>query len=160
LNTLHITINGEPAHGAQAEAHFVEWALALEQEHNEKLLAACKGERTSLAAINVFQFAAFSPFRTTADCNLLGQAGIEIKPVVHFQGNVDFYQVPLIDTGETCEVAYLFALDHPRLGCRPVRTSRVLKMNDDGSFETLNTIYKPAPEVEHLPADDTEGGAA
>lgn len=160
MNTLHITINGEPSTGLQAEAHFVEWALALEQEHNEKLLTACKGERTSLAAVDAFQHAAFSPFRTPSELDLLNQAGISVKPIVHFQGNVDFYEVPLIDTDETCEVAFLAALDHPTLGQRLVRTSRVLKKNDDGSFETLNTIYKPTPVVEHLPSDDTEGGAA
>lgn len=42
--------------------------------------------------------------------------------------------------------AFVEALDHPKLGHRTVRTSRVVKLNPDGSFETLNTLYVPAVE--------------
>ena len=62
------------------------------------------------------------------------------KPVVHFKGTAFFRQRhPELPA----EVAEVFALDHPKLGCMPVRTSEVLQKFDDGSFETMNTIYKP-----------------
>ena len=59
------------------------------------------------------------------------------KPVVHFAGDAQFE-----DWGGNT-VAYVHAIDHPYLGSMPVRTSSVQKRHDDGSFETLNTIYKP-----------------
>jgi hypothetical protein len=62
------------------------------------------------------------------------------KPVVYFSGEAHF------DVGSKYTVAYVSAIDHPYLGTLPVRTSAVQKRNDDGSFETLNTIYKPDPE--------------
>jgi hypothetical protein len=68
------------------------------------------------------------------------QAKIE-KPVVYFVGEPYYWM-----WNETNEVASLQAvLEHPRLGnCPDVRTSTVLQKFDDGSFETRNTIYKPA----------------
>lgn len=37
--------------------------------------------------------------------------------------------------------------NHPRLGdCNYVSTSRVLSVSDDGTIETLNTIYKRVVE--------------
>ncbi len=63
------------------------------------------------------------------------------KPTVHFKGEPYFR--PWNPPAEKPEVAEVFALDHPRLGQRWVRTSDVLHKFDDGSFETLNTIYKP-----------------
>jgi hypothetical protein len=40
------------------------------------------------------------------------------------------------------EIARGYALNHPRLGAAPVRTSLVVSKADDGSsFETLNTRY-------------------
>lgn len=63
------------------------------------------------------------------------------KPVVHFIGK------PLFETWELeagpIEVAHVHGLDHPRIGKGPIRTSRVLRKFADGSFETLNTNYKP-----------------
>lgn len=63
------------------------------------------------------------------------------KPVVHFVGE------PLFETWELesgpIEVAHVYGLNHPRIGKGAIRTSRVLQKFDDGSFETLNTIYKP-----------------
>lgn len=59
------------------------------------------------------------------------------KPVVTYTGPASFSSV-----GE-CETARVYALDHPRLGCCKVYTSHILKHNEDGSFETMNTIYKP-----------------
>lgn len=44
------------------------------------------------------------------------------------------------------EVAHVLAVDHYRLGYGGVRTSSVLNKFDDGSFETMNTIYKPYKE--------------
>lgn len=65
------------------------------------------------------------------------------KPIVHFRGDPHFYMVPFFNREGDAEVASVFTLDHPNLGCMPVRTSEVIKKFDDGSFETLNTIYKP-----------------
>ena len=61
------------------------------------------------------------------------------KPEVYFLGE------PVFDTGmfPGHEVAHVTAMGHPWLGNAVVRTSSVVKKNDDGSFETLNTIYKP-----------------
>ena len=57
-----------------------------------------------------------------------------MKPVVHFSGTA----VPEGD--RMC----VFALDHPRFPFGyPVITSEVVQVFEDGSFETLNTIYKP-----------------
>lgn len=63
-----------------------------------------------------------------------------VKPVVHFiKGTESFF-----DAGIGMKVARLRALDHPVLGAEIVRTSVIIKEHDsDGSFETLNTIYKP-----------------
>lgn len=62
-----------------------------------------------------------------------------VKPVVHFiKGTESFYEV-----GPDMKVARIRALDHPIYGAEIVRTSVIIKEYDDGSFETLNTIYKP-----------------
>ena len=62
-----------------------------------------------------------------------------VKPVVHFiKGTESFYEV-----GLDMKVARIRALDHPIYGAEIVRTSVIIKEYDDGSFETLNTIYKP-----------------
>lgn len=63
-----------------------------------------------------------------------------MKPVVTFTGPARFSY-----SGDN-EVASVYALDHPLLGQTLVRTSIVQKHNRDGSFETLNTIYKPLTE--------------
>lgn len=62
------------------------------------------------------------------------------KPVVTYTGPARFSQ-----HGEH-RVARVYALDHPLLGQTSVITSAVLKHNEDGSFETMNTIYKPLAE--------------
>lgn len=69
-----------------------------------------------------------------------------IKPIVHFIGKADIYQWPYSE--ESCEVALVYALDHPIWGKQEVRTSTIIKKNDDGGFETLNTIYKPAENID------------
>jgi len=77
-----------------------------------------------------------------------------IKPVVHFLGAPIFYSVELepmhlrvygnyADEDGFVEYARVYGLDHPILGRDNIRTSIVLKKYDDGSFETINTIYKP-----------------
>ena len=70
------------------------------------------------------------------DAGLVQEAAL--KQEVKFAGTADFFEWP---TGD--KVASVYALDHPRLGRGTVRTSAVLKINEDGSFETLNTIYTP-----------------
>ena len=63
------------------------------------------------------------------------------KPIVHFYGQAHF------DTfeheGGAVTIANVYAINHPRLGNEYVRTSRVIARHEDGSFETLNTIYVP-----------------
>ena len=81
------------------------------------------------------------------------------KPIVHFKGTATFYPAPLApmhqkaygqyaDEYGDVEYARVYGLDHPILGKDDIRTSIVIKKNDDGSFETLNTLYVPAKEEE------------
>ena len=62
------------------------------------------------------------------------------KPIVHYVGE------PTFDTGTYPgnEIAHVWTLDHYKLGENLVRTSQVVNKFDDGCFETLNTMYKPA----------------
>lgn len=68
-----------------------------------------------------------------------------MKPVVTFIGEAVFDSK--MYKGHV--VARVHALDHPIWDNDMVRTSSVLKKFDDGSFETLNTIYKPQKEEQH-----------
>lgn len=79
------------------------------------------------------------------------------KPKVRFIGTATFYPAPLAPmhqktygqyANEYNEVEYarVRGLDHPILGEDDIRTSIVVKKHDDGSFETLNTLYVPAEE--------------
>lgn len=63
------------------------------------------------------------------------------KPTVRFIGDAEFLQFDT-DAGSV-EFASVFGVDHPRLGRGWVRTSSIVKKNEDGSFETLNTLYVP-----------------
>ena len=63
------------------------------------------------------------------------------KPTVLFMGEAEFYHSDY-RKGEAADVR---ALDHPVWGADLIHTSRVLQKFPDGSFETLNTIYKPVP---------------
>lgn len=63
------------------------------------------------------------------------------KPTVHFAGDADFINYGSFE--EPIPVARVYAIDHPILGENFLRTSKVIKKNDDGSFETLNTLYVP-----------------
>ncbi len=67
----------------------------------------------------------------------------KLKPIVRFAGEPTFFNWQ----GTETIVASVLALDHPRLGCRMVRTSKVIRRNKDGSFVTLNTKYVPAEDV-------------
>ena len=67
------------------------------------------------------------------------------KPVVHFIGEPEFFHYDFYE--EPTTIAKVYALDHPRLGKGVIRTSRLVKSNTDGSFETLNTIYAPKKET-------------
>jgi hypothetical protein len=66
------------------------------------------------------------------------------KPIVQFLPPATFYDYHSELTEKTYELARVYALDHPRLGQGDIRTSIILKHNEDGSFETLNTHYAPA----------------
>lgn len=79
------------------------------------------------------------------------------KPIVRFLGKPLFYTVELVpwhrelygkyaDEDGYVEYARVFGLDHPLLGTDTIRTSVVVKKHDDGSFETMNTLYVPAEE--------------
>lgn len=59
------------------------------------------------------------------------------KPTVHFMGEPTFLK------WEELETALVHTIDHPRLGQDIVRTSLIVQKNEDGSFETLNTLYVP-----------------
>lgn len=65
----------------------------------------------------------------------------EDKPVVRFVGEPVFFDYY---GGDSHPVARVTALDHPVWGEDILRTSLIVKHNDDGSFETLNTRYVPA----------------
>lgn len=64
-----------------------------------------------------------------------------IKPVVYFTGEPVFYFLETEDS--EVEMAKVYGFDHPTLGTGVIRTSVVVKKNDNG-FETLNTIYEQA----------------
>jgi hypothetical protein len=71
-----------------------------------------------------------------------------MKPVVHYTGTPEFSVWPWHknEDGSDIIVGYIpFVTDHPRLGeCFDVRTSPIIvPINEQGKFETLNTIYEP-----------------
>jgi hypothetical protein len=77
-----------------------------------------------------------------------------MKPVVTFIGEAKFFTSVITDEQkerykqDSNEVtqAVVYGIDHPILGTDKITTSIVLYKFDDGSFETLNTIYKPQKE--------------
>ena len=80
-----------------------------------------------------------------------------MKPTVHYRGKAEFYKRPLAtmhkktygqytDQEGNVEYASVYGIDHPILGEDTIRTSIVLHKYDDGSFETMNTIYIPDKE--------------
>ncbi len=66
----------------------------------------------------------------------------KVKPRVQFVGE------PTFDTTmfPGYEVAHVRTLNHYVWGRDMVRTSEVVKKFEDGSFETLNTLYVPYEE--------------
>lgn len=64
----------------------------------------------------------------------------ERKPVVFFTGQPRFIEWA---GKKDVIVASVYALNHPKLGETQVRTSQVMDKFDDGSFETMNTMYIP-----------------
>lgn len=74
----------------------------------------------------------------------MSQVGVvtktEDKPVVQYILNED----SLVELGLP---AFVDAVDHPRLGAGAVRTSRVIKVGQEGVFETYNTVYKPVQQL-------------
>jgi len=72
------------------------------------------------------------------------------KPKVHFINKPVFKIIEYFDWNTnqnlTGEIAYVNALNHPIWDEDKVRTSLIKYKFDDGSFETLNTIYIPFKE--------------
>lgn len=69
----------------------------------------------------------------------------ENKQVVLYSNSPSFTEYEDRE-GNPWTAGNVFAIDHPRLGCQRVRTSQVLKVYDDDTFETRNTIYVRYPE--------------
>ena len=74
-----------------------------------------------------------------------------MKKIVNFSGKPEFYQQDIgvvpkdllpYATGTNITLAWVYALNHPRLGRQNVRTSVVTKRYKNGNFDTLNTQYK------------------
>lgn len=64
------------------------------------------------------------------------------KPVVYFE------KIQGVEPPEKGYVTFITVFNHPAHKCgEMLRTSRVQNVFDDGSFETLNTIYRPAKSV-------------
>lgn len=63
------------------------------------------------------------------------------KPVVLYYNPPQFFT-------SICDFqkAEVHAVDHPRLGIGKVYTSRILKIYEDDTFETLNTMYVRFPD--------------
>lgn len=74
------------------------------------------------------------------------------KPVVYFTGDARFDT----DLFPGHEVAHVRAVNHYVWGNDKVRTSSVLKKFDDGSFETINTMYKPFNRNYYGPVSRTD----
>lgn len=72
-----------------------------------------------------------------------------MKPVVHFTGEAKFFNYYTYELEEELTkdtVARVNAVDHYVWGKDSVRTSVVLNKFSDGSFETMNTVYRPLRE--------------
>lgn len=72
------------------------------------------------------------------------------KPKVHFTGEPVFREIEYFDWNTnknlSGEIAHVNALNHPVWNQDKVRTSLIQYKFNDGSFETLNTIYIPLKE--------------
>lgn len=69
---------------------------------------------------------------------------MESKPVVYYTGKPKFF----IHSYRNIEVASVSTVNHPVWGSDDVRTSEILHKFDDGSFETINHLYKPYTDME------------
>jgi hypothetical protein len=79
-----------------------------------------------------------------------------IKPVVYFEGVPVFQAVDVslygdeyaayMDKDGCAKRAVVFGIDHPKIGTGVIRTSVVINIFNDGSFETMNTVYVPLKE--------------
>ena len=80
-----------------------------------------------------------------------------MKPIVHYVNTPTFYKLvchedlrekyaKYLDEEGQYERASVYGIDHPYLGEDVIHTSLILKKHDDGSFETMNTIYVPLVE--------------
>jgi hypothetical protein len=68
-----------------------------------------------------------------------------MKPTVRYTGEAKFFNYYTYEKEDELTkdtVARVSALDHPVWGKDTVRTSVVLQKFSDGSFETLNTVYR------------------
>jgi hypothetical protein len=64
------------------------------------------------------------------------------KPTVYYIGVPQFYN--WFGNPDQPVARLQYVIGHPALGnCSDVRTSVVQKVLDDGTIETMNTIYKP-----------------
>jgi hypothetical protein len=77
----------------------------------------------------------------------------EDKKVVLYRGPATFTEYLHCDEENQCIYVgkLIEVMDHPRLGhCWDVRTSRIVRFpNEQGTFETLNTVYKKDPEDDY-----------
>lgn len=68
-----------------------------------------------------------------------GELKLGFKPTVHYvPGESDVIAVD--------QFAFIYPVDHPSSdvsNTKQIQTSRVIRKEDDGTFETQNTIYKP-----------------
>ena len=81
-----------------------------------------------------------------------------IKPVVHFTGKPVFISIDISSYGDEYAAymdqngygkkALVFGIDHPKVGTDVITTSLVISIFNDGSFETMNTVYVPLKEQE------------
>jgi hypothetical protein len=58
---INFVVNGQPVTGFAAQSHFVEWGLALEQEHNQDIILLTGDDRCALELSRIFQIAAYQP---------------------------------------------------------------------------------------------------
>lgn len=81
--------------------------------------------------------------------SIIVEGTVKMKPVVHFIGEplfFNYYTYELEEELTKDTVARVNAVDHYVWGKDSVRTSVVLKKFSDGSFETMNTVYRPVRE--------------
>ena len=64
---------------------------------------------------------------------------MDTKPIVEYLGDAEFFDYA---GNPDSPVARVYALNHPIWGNDVVRTSLILKLEDNGDFETRNTRYR------------------